>query len=175
MASNEHLSTDPQPVIQCDSVFKIFGDKAKEMLAETQGSIVDAKTFQDAGCIVGVNNASFNVTRGEKLIIMGLSGSGKSTLLRCISRLTDATAGRILIEGQDLLAMTDKQLIELRRETMGMVFQSFALLPHKTVLENIAFPLQVKGVSTEDSVKKAMDMVEPVSYTHLTLPTNREV
>ena len=162
MASNEHLSTDPQPVIQCDSVFKIFGDKAKEMLAETQGSIVDAKVFQEAGCIVGVNNASFNVTRGEKLIIMGLSGSGKSTLLRCISRLTDATAGRILIEGQDLLAMTDKQLIELRRETMGMVFQSFALLPHKTVLENIAFPLQVKGVSTQDSVKKAMDMVELV-------------
>ena len=162
MASNEHLSTDPQAVIQCDSVFKIFGDKAKEMLAETQGSIVDAKAFQEAGCIVGVNNASFNVTRGEKLIIMGLSGSGKSTLLRCISRLTDATAGRILIEGQDLLAMTDKQLIELRRETMGMVFQSFALLPHKTVLENIAFPLQVKGVSTQDSVKKAMDMVELV-------------
>ena len=162
MASNEYLSTDSQPVIQCDSVFKIFGDKAKEMLAETQGSIVDAKAFQEAGCIVGVNNASFNVTRGEKLIIMGLSGSGKSTLLRCISRLTDATAGRILIEGQDLLAMTDKQLIELRRETMGMVFQSFALLPHKTVLENIAFPLQVKGVSTQDSVKKAMDMVELV-------------
>ena len=162
MASNEHLPTDPQAVIQCDSVFKIFGDKAKEMLAETQGSIVDAKAFQEAGCIVGVNNASFNVTRGEKLIIMGLSGSGKSTLLRCISRLTDATAGRILIEGQDLLAMTDKQLIELRRETMGMVFQSFALLPHKTVLENIAFPLQVKGVSTQDSVKKAMDMVELV-------------
>ena len=131
------------------------------MLAEAQGSIVDAKAFQ-AGCIVGVNNASFNVTRGEKLIIMGLSGSGKSTLLRCVSRLTDATAGRILIEGQDLLAMTDKQLIELRRETMGMVFQSFALLPHKTVLENIAFPLQVKGVSTQDSVKKAMDMVELV-------------
>ena len=162
MSSNEHLSTDPQPVIQCDSVFKIFGDRAKEKLAEVQGGIVDAKAFQEAGCIVGVNNASFNVTRGEKLIIMGLSGSGKSTLLRCISRLTDATAGRILIEGQDLLAMNDKQLIELRRETMGMVFQSFALLPHKTVLENIAFPLQVKGVSTQDSVKKAMDMVELV-------------
>jgi len=162
MSSNESPTADQEPVIRCDSVFKIFGDKAKEMLAGVDGSNVDTKAFQEAGCIVGVNNASFDVARGEKLIIMGLSGSGKSTLLRCISRLTDATAGNIFIEGQDLLAMSNKQLIELRRETMGMVFQSFALLPHKTVLENIAFPLQVKGVRTQDSVKKAMDMVELV-------------
>jgi len=162
MSSNESPTADQEPVIRCDSVFKIFGDKAKEMLAGVDGSNVDTKAFQEAGCIVGVNNASFDVARGEKLIIMGLSGSGKSTLLRCISRLTDATAGNIFIEGQDLLAMSNKQLIELRRETMGMVFQSFALLPHKTVLENIAFPLQVKGVRTQDSIKKAMDMVELV-------------
>tara|TARA_B100000959_G_scaffold60919_1_gene63936 strand:+ start:1614 stop:2591 length:978 start_codon:yes stop_codon:yes gene_type:complete len=131
------------------------------MLAGVQDN-VDAKAFQDAGCIVGVNNASFEVFEGEMLVVMGLSGSGKSTLLRCISRLTDATAGKIYIDGQDLLAMNNKQLIELRRNKMGMVFQSFALLPHKTVLENIAFPLQVKGVSTQDSIKKAMDMVELV-------------
>jgi len=162
MSSNESPTADQEPVIRCDSVFKIFGANAKTMLADVQGNHVDAKTFQDAGCIVGVNNASFDVARGEKLIIMGLSGSGKSTLLRCISRLTDATAGSIFINGQDLLAMSNKQLIELRRETMGMVFQSFALLPHKTVLENIAFPLQVKGVRTQDSIKKAMDMVELV-------------
>ena len=94
---------------------------------------------------------------------MGLSGSGKSTLLRCISRLTEATAGRIFIEGQDLLSLNNKELIELRRNKMGMVFQSFALLPHKTVLENIAFPLQIKGVSTNDSISKAMEMVRLVS------------
>jgi len=93
---------------------------------------------------------------------MGLSGSGKSTLLRCISRLTDATAGKIFIEGQDLLSLKNKELIELRRNKMGMVFQSFALLPHKTVLENIAFPLQIKGMKTEDSISKAMDMVKLV-------------
>jgi len=162
MSSNESPTTDQQPVIRCDSVFKIFGDKAKEMLAGVDGSNVDTKAFQEAGCIVGVNNASFDVAKGEKLIIMGLSGSGKSTLLRCISRLTDATAGSIFINGQDLLAMSNRQLIELRRETMGMVFQSFALLPHKTVLENIAFPLQVKGVRTQDSITKAMDMVDLV-------------
>jgi len=83
-------------------------------------------------------------------------------LLRCISRLTDATGGKIFIEGEDLLGMNNKQLIELRRSKMGMVFQSFALLPHKTVLENIAFPLQIKGSSTYDSIKKAMEMVELV-------------
>tara|TARA_B100000315_G_scaffold35041_1_gene29713 strand:- start:1512 stop:2372 length:861 start_codon:yes stop_codon:yes gene_type:complete len=93
---------------------------------------------------------------------MGLSGSGKSTLLRCISRLTDATSGKIFIDGEDLLAMNSKQLIELRRNKMGMVFQSFALLPHKTVLENIAFPLQVKRTGTQESIKKAMEMVELV-------------
>jgi len=149
------------PVIKCNSVYKIFGANAKKMLQNVNGS-VDAKIFQDAGCIVGVNNASFEVSKGEILVVMGLSGSGKSTLLRCISRLTDPTGGQIFIDGEDLLAMNNKQLIELRRSKMGMVFQSFALLPHKTVLENIAFPLQIKGGSTDDSVKKAMEMVELV-------------
>jgi len=149
-------------VIKCEAVYKIFGAGAKKMLQDASGN-VDAKTFQEAGCIVGVNNASFEVSKGELLVVMGLSGSGKSTLLRCISRLTDATAGKIFIEGQDLLSLKNKELIELRRNKMGMVFQSFALLPHKTVLENIAFPLQIKGMKTEDSISKAMDMVKLVS------------
>ena len=148
-------------VIKCDSVYKIFGTNAKKMLESSNGN-VDAKAFHEAGCIVGVNNASFEVSKGEMLVVMGLSGSGKSTLLRCISRLTDATGGKIFIDGKDLLAMKSKELIELRRNKMGMVFQSFALLPHKTVLENIAFPLQIKGLKTQDSIKKAMDMVELV-------------
>jgi glycine betaine/proline transport system ATP-binding protein len=150
-----------QPVIKCESVYKIFGANAEKMLQESNGN-VDAQTFQEAGCIVGVNNASFEVSKGEMLVVMGLSGSGKSTLLRCISRLTDATAGKIYIEGQDLLSLKNKELIELRRNKMGMVFQSFALLPHKTVLENIAFPLQIKGINTENSISKAMDMVKLV-------------
>jgi len=150
-----------RPVIRCESVYKVFGVNAKKMLQGVRGN-VDAKTFQEAGCIVGVNNASFEVSKGEMLVVMGLSGSGKSTLLRCISRLTDATAGKIYIEGQDLLALKNKELIELRRNKMGMVFQSFALLPHKTVLENIAFPLQIKGMKTEESISKAMEMVKLV-------------
>ena len=159
--SESNLISKKHSVIKCESVYKIFGDNANKMLADSNGK-VDAKTFQDAGCIVGVNNASFEVAKGEMLVVMGLSGSGKSTLLRCISRLTDATSGKIFIDGEDLLAMNNKQLIELRRSKMGMVFQSFALLPHKTVLENIAFPLQIKGNNTSDSIKKAMEMVELV-------------
>ena len=156
MSDNNNL-----PVIKCESVFKIFGNNAKKLLEDSNGN-VDAKTFQEAGCIVGVNNASFDVKKGEMLVVMGLSGSGKSTLLRCISRLTDATAGKIFIDGDDLLSMNSKELIELRRNKMGMVFQNFALLPHKTVLENIAFPLQIKGTNTNESITKAMEMVELV-------------
>ena len=150
-----------EPVVKCESVYKIFGENAEKLLASSNGK-VDAKEFQDAGCVVGVNNASFEVYHGEMLVIMGLSGSGKSTLLRCISRLTETTAGKIFIDGEDLLALNSKELIEVRRNKMGMVFQSFALLPHKTVLENIAFPLQVKGSSTQDSMTRAMEMVELV-------------
>ena len=125
MSSPSKATQNRQPVIQCDSVYKIFGQNAKKMLQSSNGN-VDAKAFQEAGCIVGVNNASFQVQEGNLLVVMGLSGSGKSTLLRCTSRLTDATAGKIFIDGEDLLAMSNKKLIELRRNKMGMVFQSFA-------------------------------------------------
>tara|TARA_B110000483_G_scaffold200976_1_gene241680 strand:- start:2250 stop:3317 length:1068 start_codon:yes stop_codon:yes gene_type:complete len=164
MSSQDSSTTKGQPVIKCESVYKIFGENADKMLQNANG-VVDAQVFQDAGCVVGVNSASFEVYEGEMLVVMGLSGSGKSTLLRCISRLTDTTAGNIYIDGEDLLALNSKELIELRRNKMGMVFQSFALLPHKTVLENIAFPLQVKGSSTNDSMKRAMEMVELVGLT----------
>jgi glycine betaine/proline transport system ATP-binding protein len=154
-------SNNLNSVIRCESVYKIFGNNAKKLLEQSDNN-VDAQKFQEAGCIVGVNDASFEVSKGEMLVVMGLSGSGKSTLLRCVSRLTEATAGKIYIDGEDLLQMNSKQLIELRRNKMGMVFQSFALLPHKTVLENIAFPLQIKGSSTKESINKAIEMVELV-------------
>ena len=153
--------TVENPVIKCESVFKIFGLNPEKMLESNKGN-VNPKIFQEAGYIVGVNNASFEVSKGEILVVMGLSGSGKSTLLRCISRLTDATSGKIYIGGQELLSLKNRELIELRRNKMGMVFQSFALLPHKTVLENIAFPLQIKGVKTADSISKSLEMVKLV-------------
>ena len=158
---NDSLSINQKPVIKCESVYKIFGTNANKLLENASGPI-SAEEFQKAGCIIGVNDASFEIHKGEMLVVMGLSGSGKSTLLRCISRLTDPTSGKIFIDGEDLLEMNSKQLIELRRNKMGMVFQSFALLPHKTVLENIAFPLIIKGLPTEESIKKAMEMVELV-------------
>ena len=158
---NDSLPINQKPVIKCESVYKIFGTNANKFLENASGPI-SAEEFQKAGCIIGVNDASFEIHKGEMLVVMGLSGSGKSTLLRCISRLTDPTSGKIFIDGEDLLEMSSKQLIELRRNKMGMVFQSFALLPHKTVLENIAFPLIIKGLATEESIKKAMEMVELV-------------
>ncbi|MDH3694582.1 MAG: betaine/proline/choline family ABC transporter ATP-binding protein [Gammaproteobacteria bacterium] len=161
MSSQSDATNSELEIIRCESVYKIFGDNAKKVLEHSSGT-VDAKAFLDAGCVVGVNNVSFEVHEGELLVLMGLSGSGKSTLLRCISRLTDPTAGKIYIEGEDLLTMNRKELVELRRNKMGMVFQSFGLLPHKTVLENIAFPLQVKGIRTQESVKRAMEMVQLV-------------
>ena len=161
MPSRGRTAGEGKPVIECRSVYKIFGRHAKSLLEGADG-FIDADAAKAAGCIVGVNNASFEVHAGELLVIMGLSGSGKSTLLRCISRLTEATAGRIFIEGQDLLAMNSRQLLDMRRSRMGMVFQNFGLLPHKTVLENIAFPLQMKGMKTRDSVSRARDMAELV-------------
>jgi glycine betaine/proline transport system ATP-binding protein len=164
MSTQTETSSSDEPVIRCESVYMIFGDNAKSMLDNANG-VVDHAKFHEAGCIVGVNNASFEVHKGELLIIMGLSGSGKSTLMRCIARLNEATAGKIYIDGENILDMDGKQLIELRRSKMGMVFQSFALLPHKTVLENIAFPLQVKGGSTQDSMQRAKEMVDLVDLT----------
>lgn len=158
------MSISAQPVIKCESVYKIFGENAKKILKQAGGK-VDAQSLLEAGCAIGVNNASFEVNRGEILIVMGLSGSGKSTLLRCISRLINTTAGNIFIDGEDLLAMNEKELINIRRNKMGMVFQNFALQPHKTVLENIAFPLEIKGMSTSDSMDRAMDMVNLVELT----------
>ncbi len=158
------MSISAQPVIKCESVYKIFGENAKKILKQAGGK-VDAESLLKAGCAIGVNNASFEVNRGEILIVMGLSGSGKSTLLRCISRLINTTAGNIFIDGEDLLAMNEKELIDIRRNKMGMVFQNFALQPHKTVLENIAFPLEIKGMSTSDSMDRAMDMVNLVELT----------
>ena len=203
--SKENM-TNSNPVISCKNVWKLFGFSPEKYLK----NLPENKTYEEIqadGYIAGVKDVSVDVFKGEMLVIMGLSGSGKSTLLRCMSRLHDITGGTIAIDDQDIMSLEEKELIELRRNKMGMVFQSFALLPHKTVVENIAFPLQIKGIKTKDSINKAMEMVklvgldgrenyfprelsggqqqrvgiarslavEPVSYTHLTLPTNREV
>jgi len=150
------------PVIHCENIYKIFGHSAQDIKGKSGGK-VDQAFLENNGLVAAVNDVSLEVYPGEMLVVMGLSGSGKSTLVRCLSRLIETTSGSINIEGEDLLAMNEKELIELRRNKMGMVFQNFALLPHKTVLENIAFPLQMRGMKKENYVARARKMIELVS------------
>jgi len=156
------MTTEPlQPVIRCHALYKIFGVNSDQLEKNNQG-LIDPSYKKRPGVVTAVNNVSLEINRGELLVVMGLSGSGKSTLIRCLSRLIESTSGTIEIEGQNLLEMNEKELIELRRNKMGMVFQNFALLPHRTVLENIAFPLQMRGIKRAAYVERARKMIELV-------------
>ena len=148
----------PQPVIRCRSLYKVFGVNPDALVKDASGVISPAVLARE-GVVPAVDNVSLEVERGEILVVMGLSGSGKSTLVRCLSRLIEPSSGSVEIEGGDLLAMSEKELIELRRSKMGMVFQNFALLPHRTVLENIAFPLQMRGMKRREYVERAQKMI----------------
>lgn len=139
----------------------VFGDNAKRFLKQHK-SKPSYEELTAAGLIGAVLDVSLNIHQGEIFIIMGLSGSGKSTLVRCMSRLIKPSAGEIIFEGQDLLKIKEKDLIEIRRHKMGMVFQHFALLPHLTVLENVAFPLEVQGVDRATREKSVLEIIELV-------------
>ncbi|MCH7794642.1 MAG: betaine/proline/choline family ABC transporter ATP-binding protein [Proteobacteria bacterium] len=147
--------------LACEAVWKVFGPGAEAFLAEHGGQVGDEQ-LASAGLIGAVRDASLDVYEGEIFVIMGLSGSGKSTLVRCMSRLIEPTAGRVVFEGQDLLAASEKEMIEIRRHRMGMVFQHFALLPHLTVLGNVAFPLEVQGVGRAARERRALEVIELV-------------
>ncbi len=147
--------------IECRNVWKVFGAEPAEFLRRHNGA-PEAGAFADEGYIGAVRDVSFDVHAAEILIIMGLSGSGKSTMIRCITRLNDPTAGSIRFEGSDLLAASDAELIELRRHKMGMVFQNFGLLPHRDVMSNVAFPLEVQGVDRREREDRAREMIELV-------------
>jgi glycine betaine/proline transport system ATP-binding protein len=134
-------------VIECRSVWKIFGGRAKEAMAAIRAEDLGKEdVLERFGCVVGVRDASFTVTEGEIFCIMGLSGSGKSTLIRHINRLIEPTSGSVMIEGVDINGLGASALRELRSSRIGMVFQNMALMPHRTVRENVAFPLEVRGV-----------------------------
>ena len=150
-----------EPKISCRHVWKIFGPHP-ERFFRAHGGAPDEDAFAGSGYIPAVRDATLDVFPGEILVIMGLSGSGKSTLVRCLSRLIEPTGGEILFDGRDLLKATPKEMIELRRHKMGMVFQHFALLPHRTVLHNVAFPLEVQGVAKADRLRRAMEVIELV-------------
>lgn len=155
----------PGPVssakISCKGVWKLFGENAAQVYAAHAGA-PGPEALQSAGLIGAVQDASFAVAEGEIFVIMGLSGSGKSTLLRCMSRLIEPTAGEILFDNQDLLKATEKELTEIRRHKMGMVFQHFALLPHLTVLANVAFPLEIQGIDKRACERRALEVIELV-------------
>ncbi|MBX3597782.1 MAG: betaine/proline/choline family ABC transporter ATP-binding protein [Rhizobiaceae bacterium] len=147
--------------IVCRDVWKIFGSGAREFLAATGGS-PRPEQLGESGLVGAVRGVNLGVRTGEIFVIMGLSGSGKSTLVRCLSRLIEPTSGEIIFNGENLLAASDARMIEIRRHQMGMVFQNFALLPHLSVLANVAFPLEVQGVDRATRESRAMKMIELV-------------
>ncbi len=153
--------TAETPVISCRNVWKLFGETPEKYLH----NMPEGHSFEQIradGYIAGVKNVSIDIARGEMLVIMGLSGSGKSTLVRCFSRLHEITGGTVEIDGQDIMALSEKALIELRRNKMGMVFQSFGLLPHRTVLENVAFPLEMRGQDKHIRRGRALEVTKLV-------------
>jgi len=148
-------------MLDCSNVWKLYGPQADAFLTAHNGAPSDADLAK-AKMIGAVRGADVQIEDGEIFVIMGLSGSGKSTLVRCLSRLVEPTAGAINFEGQDLLTISEADLIEIRRKKMGMVFQHFALLPHLTVLQNVAFPLDVQGVDRTTREARAHEIIETV-------------
>lgn len=147
--------------ITCRNIWKVFGPDPAGFLRRHDNR-PGPDDLRAAGMIGAVQDVSFDVQTGENLVIMGLSGSGKSTLIRCITRLNDPTAGEINYEGRDLMQASARELIEIRRHKMGMVFQSFGLLPHRDVLSNVAFPLEVQGIAKPERETRAREMIELV-------------
>lgn len=149
--------------IETKGLYKIFGHRAKtQALPLIEGGRSKAEILKETGCTVGINNASFTIEEGEIFVIMGLSGSGKSTVIRCLNRLIEPTDGVVLIDGEDIVQLTPEQLREVRRKKLGMVFQKFGLLPHRSVIDNVAFGLEIQGVDLATRRKKAEQAIELV-------------
>ena len=146
----------------CRNLWKVFGDGARDLADSIDPDLSREEVLAQTGCVLAVRDVSFYVREGETFVIMGLSGSGKSTLVRCLGRLIEPTRGQVLIDGEDLLAMNKKQLRELRRHKMGMVFQHFGNFPHKRVLDNVVYGLQIQGINKTTQQKRAAEVIEMV-------------
>jgi glycine betaine/proline transport system ATP-binding protein len=146
--------------LACRGVWKLFGRGADTYMAANPSPTTEQ--LSAAGLMAGVRDVSLEIGEGEIFIVMGLSGSGKSTLLRCLSRLIEPSAGEVLLEGRDLLKASEAELIDIRRHKMGMVFQHFALLPHLSVLDNVAFPLAIQNVAKPEREERAREVIELV-------------
>ncbi len=157
---------DRETKLVCRHVWKVYGPDAGNFFDNARGNVDDPAgliaRINDSGHIGAACDVSFDVHTGEIFVIMGLSGSGKSTIVRCLSRLVEPTAGEVILDGEDLLQVSKDKLIDIRRHKMGMVFQNFGLLPHLSVVENVAFPLQIQGIDKAKRIARAMEMIELV-------------
>ena len=148
--------------IVCSNIWKLFGPNEKNILSNLDQSLSRNEVQEKTGHVVAVKEVSFSVQKGETFVVMGLSGSGKSTLVRCLSRLIEPTSGLVTIDGVDVTKMNNKELTDLRRNRMSMVFQHFGLFPHRTVLENIGYGLEVRGTKKDIRLEKSMEVLKMV-------------
>ncbi|KUF17767.1 MULTISPECIES: quaternary amine ABC transporter ATP-binding protein [Streptomyces] len=156
-------TTGEGPVFAVSNLWKVFGPKADRIPGDSELTALDpAELRERTGCTAAVRDVSFEVNKGEVFVVMGLSGSGKSTLVRCLTRLIEPTSGSLAIDGEDVLAMDKARLRELRRHRAAMVFQHFGLLPHRSVLDNVAYGLEIQGVGRAERRAKALAVVEKV-------------
>jgi glycine betaine/proline transport system ATP-binding protein len=158
-----HASSSNEVLIDCQSLWKVFGDKSgAAMRAISERGLGKRDVLQEFGCVVGVSNANLTVSRGEIFCIMGLSGSGKSTLIRLLNKLIAPSAGKVFVKGRDIAALSPPDLRQMRAKNIGMVFQNVALLPHRTVVENAAFGLEVQGIGKAERNEIARQALEKV-------------
>ena len=148
--------------VSCRSVWKVYGPKADRIVGSPDAALSRQELLEKTGCVAAVRDVSFDVTEGEVFVVMGLSGSGKSTLVRMINRLHDPTSGQVFIDGEDVVKLDDERLRELRRRKISMVFQHFGLFPHRRIVENVAFGLEVQGVEKDERNAKASEILEVV-------------
>jgi glycine betaine/proline transport system ATP-binding protein len=148
--------------VSCRDVWKVYGPHPERIVGSADADLPRAELLEKTRCVAAVREVSFDVAPGEVFVVMGLSGSGKSTLVRLINRLHEPTAGQILIDGEDVLRIGEERLREIRRHKISMVFQHFGLLPHRRILDNVAFGLEVQGIEREDRERKAGEVLEVV-------------
>ncbi|MBF4768795.1 glycine betaine/L-proline ABC transporter ATP-binding protein [Nocardioides agariphilus] len=155
-------ASDGDAGLTVKNLWKIFGRDADKIIGTPDADLSRAELKEKTGCVVGVKDVSFDVAPGEVFVVMGLSGSGKSTLVRCLTRLIEPTAGQVVIAGQDIVSASEAQLRDVRRSQVSMVFQHFGLLPHRQVIDNVAYGLEIRGVAKKDRRAKASEIVELV-------------
>ncbi len=155
-------ATSADAALKVEGLWKIFGAKANSIIGTPDADLSRADLKEKTGCVVGVKDVSFEVAPGEVFVVMGLSGSGKSTLVRLLTRLIEPTAGKVSLYGTDITGASESQLRDIRRKKVSMVFQHFGLLPHRNVIDNVAYGLEVRGIGKKERRDRAAEVVELV-------------